>query len=108
MFDKSFFSSYLSKIPNIPMIVIFVVFEAFIRSHQLFLVSLILSSQKGLTFAVMSGATSATQRLQPKRQILDEAYAPPANFLEIEVVNPITHGVGKMRYTDYEIRLRVS
>ncbi|VDM75575.1 unnamed protein product [Strongylus vulgaris] len=56
----------------------------------------------------MSGATSATQRLQPKRQTLDEAYAPPANFLEIEVVNPITHGVGKMRYTDYEIRLRVS
>ncbi|EYC24390.1 hypothetical protein Y032_0014g2481 [Ancylostoma ceylanicum] len=55
----------------------------------------------------MSGATSATQRLQPKRQTLDEAYAPPANFLEIEVVNPITHGVGKMRYTDYEIRLRV-
>ncbi|EPB78777.1 hypothetical protein ANCCEY_02167 [Ancylostoma ceylanicum] len=54
----------------------------------------------------MSGATSATQRLQPKRQTLDEAYAPPANFLEIEVVNPITHGVGKMRYTDYEIRLR--
>lgn len=57
---------------------------------------------------VMSSAASATQRLQPKRQTLDEAYAPPANFLEIEVVNPITHGVGKMRYTDYEIRLRVS
>nr|CDJ90550.1 Phox domain containing protein [Haemonchus contortus] len=45
-------------------------------------------------------------QLKPKRQTLDEAYAPPANFLEIEVVNPITHGVGKMRYTDYEIRLR--
>uniref|UniRef100_A0A915EDL3 Sorting nexin-3 n=1 Tax=Ditylenchus dipsaci TaxID=166011 RepID=A0A915EDL3_9BILA len=28
-------------------------------------------------------------------------------FLEIEVVNAITHGVGKNRYTDYEIRLRV-
>ncbi|VDL77493.1 unnamed protein product [Nippostrongylus brasiliensis] len=54
----------------------------------------------------MSSAANATQRLQPKRQTLDEAYAPPANFLEIEVVNPITHGVGKMRYTDYEIRLR--
>lgn len=51
---------------------------------------------------------AATQRLVPKRQTLDEAYAPPANFLEIEVVNPITHGVGKTRYTDYEIRLRVS
>ncbi|GMR52817.1 hypothetical protein PMAYCL1PPCAC_23012, partial [Pristionchus mayeri] len=50
----------------------------------------------------------ATQRLSTKRQTLDEAYAPPANFLEIEVVNPITHGVGKMRYTDYEIRMRTN
>ena len=52
--------------------------------------------------------SAATQRLVTKRQTLDEAYAPPANFLEIEVVNPITHGVGKNRYTDYEVRLRVS
>ncbi|KAH7722527.1 CBN-SNX-3 protein [Aphelenchoides avenae] len=47
-------------------------------------------------------------RLPNKRQTLDEAYAPPANFLEIEVVNPITHGVGKNRYTDYEVRLRTN
>ncbi|CAI2316717.1 unnamed protein product [Caenorhabditis sp. 36 PRJEB53466] len=53
-----------------------------------------------------SAAASATQRIPSKRQTLDEAYAPPANFLEIEVINPITHGVGKMRYTDYEIRMR--
>ncbi|CAI4225270.1 unnamed protein product [Auanema sp. JU1783] len=53
----------------------------------------------------MSGPI-ATQRIPTKRQTLDEAYAPPANFLEIEVVNPITHGVGKTRYTDYEIRMR--
>ncbi|KAK0423576.1 hypothetical protein QR680_008218 [Steinernema hermaphroditum] len=52
--------------------------------------------------------SAATQRLPSKRQTLDEAYAPPANFLEIEVVNPITHGVGKNRYTDYEIRLRTN
>lgn len=51
--------------------------------------------------------SAATQRLVTKRQTLDEAYAPPANFLEIEVVNQITHGVGKNRYTDYEVRLRV-
>ncbi|CAB3408159.1 unnamed protein product [Caenorhabditis bovis] len=51
-------------------------------------------------------ASTATQRIPSKRQTLDEAYAPPANFLEIEVVNPITHGVGKMRYTDYEVRMR--
>ena len=50
---------------------------------------------------------TATQRLPPRSQTLDEAYAPPANFLEIEVTNPITHGVGKTRYTDYEIRMRV-
>ena len=49
-----------------------------------------------------------TSRLDPPKQTLDEAYAPPANFLEIDVVNPITHGVGKARYSDYEIRLRVS
>lgn len=52
-------------------------------------------------------SSAATQRLSTKRQTLDEAYAPPANFLEIEVINPITHGVGKNRYTDYEARLRV-
>lgn len=34
-------------------------------------------------------SATATQRLQAKRQTLDEAYAPPANFLEIEVVNPV-------------------
>lgn len=51
--------------------------------------------------------TMATQRMASKRQTLDEAYAPPANFLEIEVGNPITHGVGKNRFTDYEVRMRV-
>uniref|UniRef100_A0A0N5AX10 Sorting nexin-3 n=1 Tax=Syphacia muris TaxID=451379 RepID=A0A0N5AX10_9BILA len=55
-----------------------------------------------------SSGIAATQRIPPKRQTLDEAYAPPANFLEIEVLNPITHGVGKTRYTDYEIRLRTN
>ncbi|VDM94882.1 unnamed protein product [Thelazia callipaeda] len=55
-----------------------------------------------------TSVTAVTQRLVSKRQTLDEAYAPPANFLEIEVINPITHGVGKTRYTDYEIRLRTN
>lgn len=50
----------------------------------------------------------ATRRLQPKKQTLDDAYAAPANFLEIDVVNPITHGVGRNRFTDYEVRMRVS
>ncbi|MCP9260491.1 Sorting nexin-12 [Dirofilaria immitis] len=30
-----------------------------------------------------SSATVVTQRLAPKRQTLDEAYAPPANFLKL-------------------------
>ena len=52
-------------------------------------------------------ASAATARIQPKKQTLDDAYAPPANFLEIDVMNPETHGVGKKRYTDYEIRMKV-
>lgn len=49
----------------------------------------------------------ATRRLQTKKQTLDDAYAVPANFLEIDVCNPITHGVARNRYTDYEVRMRV-
>lgn len=47
------------------------------------------------------------QRLDPQKQTLDDAYAAPANFLEVDVVSPETHGVGKKRYTDYEVRMRV-
>lgn len=54
-----------------------------------------------------SQTATATARIQPKKQTLDDAYAPPANFLEIDVINPQTHGVGKKRYTDYEVRMRV-
>ena len=54
------------------------------------------------------GARAETKRLDTKKQTLDDAYAAPANFLEIDVVNPETHGVTKkQRYTDYEIRMRV-
>lgn len=49
-----------------------------------------------------------TRRLDFKKQTLDDAYAAPANLLEIEVTNPETHGFGRNRYTDYEIRMRVS
>lgn len=42
-----------------------------------------------------------------KKQTLDDAYAIPANFLEIDVINPITHGIGSKRYTDYEVRMKV-
>ena len=50
---------------------------------------------------------TATARINSKKQTLDDAYAPPANFLEIDVLDSQTHGVGKNRYTDYEVRMRV-
>ena len=52
-------------------------------------------------------SVEATRRLHTKKQTLDDAYAAPANFLEIDVINPITHGIAKKRYTDYEVRMRV-
>ncbi|XP_013774425.1 sorting nexin-3-like [Limulus polyphemus] len=50
----------------------------------------------------------STRRLQPKKQTLDDAYAAPANFLEIDVRDPITHGIGRNRYTDYEVRMKTN
>ena len=55
----------------------------------------------------MMSSEDATKRLMSKKQTLDDAYAAPANFLEIDVINPITHGVGAKRYTDYEVRMKV-
>ena len=51
--------------------------------------------------------STATARLDAKQQRLEEAYAPPANFLEIDVVNAEVHGVAKKRYVDYEVRMKV-
>ncbi len=56
----------------------------------------------------MMASEDATKRLSSKKQTLDDAYAAPANFLEIDVINPITHGVANKRYTDYEVRMKVS
>lgn len=33
----------------------------------------------------------------------DEMYSVPESFLEIEIRNPMTHGIGRKMYTDYEI-----
>lgn len=53
--------------------------------------------------------SEAIKRLNVKKQTLDDAYAAPANFLEIDVVNPVTTiGVGKKRFTDYEVKMKVS
>lgn len=51
---------------------------------------------------------TATARISTKKQTLEDAYSPPANFLEIDVSDPQTHGVAKKRYTDYEVRMKVS
>ncbi|CAI8013837.1 Sorting nexin-12 [Geodia barretti] len=48
------------------------------------------------------------KRLDFKKQSLDDAYAAPANLLEIEVANPETHGLARNRYTDYEVRMRTN
>eukprot|EP00123_Amoebidium_parasiticum_P017299 comp23794_c1_seq1/m.41306 comp23794_c1_seq1/g.41306 ORF comp23794_c1_seq1/g.41306 comp23794_c1_seq1/m.41306 type:complete len:161 (-) comp23794_c1_seq1:82-564(-) len=47
-------------------------------------------------------------RLSFQKQSIEDSYAEPANFLEIDVVNPITHGEGRNRYTDYEVRFRTN
>lgn len=55
-----------------------------------------------------TGATPATTaRVSIRPQTLREAYDPPANVLEVDVVNPETHKIGNKRFTDYEVRLRV-
>lgn len=52
-------------------------------------------------------SNTATARISSKKQTLEDAYSPPANFLEIDIGNPQTHGVAKKRYTDYEVRMKV-
>ncbi|XP_074657742.1 sorting nexin-12-like [Tubulanus polymorphus] len=54
-------------------------------------------------------ASGVTARINPtKKQTLEDAYSAPANFLEIDVKDPQTHGVGNKRYTDYEIKLQTN
>ncbi|KAJ9093874.1 Sorting nexin-3 [Naganishia friedmannii] len=36
-------------------------------------------------------------------QTFEEMYAPPENYLEVEVGNAQTHGTGRKMYTDYQI-----
>ena len=56
----------------------------------------------------MGDTIADTRRLFTKPQNLNDAYGPPSNFLEIDVSNPETIGVGRGRYTTYEVRLKVS
>ncbi|ODQ78932.1 hypothetical protein BABINDRAFT_9150 [Babjeviella inositovora NRRL Y-12698] len=48
----------------------------------------------------------STSKLTRKK--LDDIYAEPENFLEIEVRNPLTHTSGGNTYTDYEIICRTN
>jgi len=48
------------------------------------------------------------ERVNIRQQNLDELYQTPENTLEIEVVNPQSHGVGRKMYTDYEIICRTN
>ncbi|KAI0979820.1 hypothetical protein GJ496_000991 [Pomphorhynchus laevis] len=47
-------------------------------------------------------------RIAAKPLSLEEGYEPPANFLEVEVLNPEIHGFGRQRYTDYEVRMKTN
>ncbi|KAG9493330.1 hypothetical protein GDO78_001306 [Eleutherodactylus coqui] len=55
----------------------------------------------------MAETVADTRRLHSKPQNLNDAYGPPSNFLEIDVSNPQTVGVGRTRHTTYEVRLKV-
>lgn len=44
----------------------------------------------------------------PRRETVEDMYGVPENFLEVEVRNPLTHGVGRKMYTDYEIVTRTN
>ncbi|XP_020352564.1 sorting nexin-3-like isoform X1 [Oncorhynchus tshawytscha] len=56
----------------------------------------------------MADTIADTRRLFSKPQNLNDAYGPPSNFLEIDVSNPETVGVGRTRFTTYEIRLKTN
>uniref|UniRef100_A0ABI7WV40 PX domain-containing protein n=2 Tax=Felinae TaxID=338152 RepID=A0ABI7WV40_FELCA len=62
-----------------------------------------------LSFGKMSDtAVADTRRLNSKPQDLTDAYGPPSNFLEIDIFNPQTVGVGRARFTTYEVRMRTN
>lgn len=56
----------------------------------------------------MAETVADTRRLITKPQNLNDAYGPPSNFLEIDVSNPQTVGVGRGRFTTYEIRVKTN
>lgn len=49
-----------------------------------------------------------TRRILSKKQTVNEAYAEPGDTLEIDIGDPQVHGFAKNRYTDYEVKTKVS
>ncbi|KAH3687197.1 hypothetical protein WICPIJ_001827 [Wickerhamomyces pijperi] len=56
-----------------------------------------------LQFTIPDAATSTKPSIKQQ-----SVYAAPENFLEIEVSNPQTHGLGSSQYTDYLVTCRTS
>lgn len=54
------------------------------------------------------GKTSDTSTFIMLKGNSNERRDPSANYLHIEVLNPEIHGLGHKRFTNYEIRVRVS
>ena len=62
----------------------------------------------------------STRRITQQKQTLDEAYSPPgkqftqilktfaANYLEISVNDPVTHGEGRTRFTDFRMEMKTN
>ncbi|KAK8005107.1 Phox-like protein [Apiospora arundinis] len=66
------------------------------------------TSPRGMA-GMASMSRPITQSMPDNRQqSFEEIYGPPENFLEIEVRNPRTHGMGRGMYTDYEIVCRTN
>ena len=56
----------------------------------------------------MSNAFVSFSQELGEHAVHDEVYEEPEDLLEIEVCNPITHGHGTNKYTDYEIVCRTN
>jgi sorting nexin-3/12 len=60
-------------------------------------------------FKIISGMSTVvpnTSRLPVSSKVnITDAYSAPANFLEIDVFDAQTHGFGRKRYTDYEVKM---
>ncbi|KAJ1831552.1 Sorting nexin-3 [Coemansia sp. RSA 2711] len=52
--------------------------------------------------------SASTRPLPAREQTAEEQYGEPESYLEIEVRNPLTHGVGRKMHTDYEIICRTN